>query len=95
MPGGYVKVWVRDHHTEDQLTAPKVLQDWSFDPERGVYETTTQLTVPWGSLAASFVALAVDPDTQQEGPQTIVDRFMVPTTPSSGANNTSPTNLEL
>lgn len=77
---GYVKVWVRDHHTGDVLVPPQTLLAWSYNSELEVYETATEITVPWGSLAASFVATAVNPLTQEEYSETVEDRFILPTT---------------
>lgn len=84
-PGIGVKLWVYDHHTQKLLDGPHWLNDFDPNPQQEVLETSTQITLPLQIQEVSFVAIAVDPTTQQESSKTIVHRRVDPVDPPDGS----------
>lgn len=77
LPRIYVKLWINDRQTRSLLDTPRWLVD--FSPNGfGELEATTQLTVPFGSLAVRFEAVAVEMPTQRESHKVSVDRSVIP-----------------
>ncbi|UBF25441.1 hypothetical protein K9N68_28235 [Kovacikia minuta CCNUW1] len=77
VPRMYVKLWVIDCQSRSLLDGPRWLLD--FLPNGlGDMEAYTQLTVPFGSLAIRFEAIAIEMHTQRESHKVTVDRDVVP-----------------
>ena len=73
----YVKFWITDRQTRSLLDGPRWLVD--FTPTGlGDMESTTQLTVPLGSLEIQFEAIAVEMATQRESHKVAAERMVMP-----------------
>ena len=72
-----VKLWINDVQTRVLLDGPTWVT--GFRPNgHGQMETSTQVTVPFGSTDIRFAAIAVELHSQRESRKTTCDRRVVP-----------------
>jgi hypothetical protein len=77
LPKLYVKLWINDRQSRTLMDGPRWMVD--FVPNgRDELETTTQLTVPFGSLEIQIAAIAVEAATKRESYRTAIDRAVIP-----------------
>lgn len=77
LPKLYVKLWINDRQTRTLLDGPRYLVD--FVPNaQGELESTTQLTVPLGSLEIQLEAITIETATKRESYKTSVSLPVVP-----------------
>jgi hypothetical protein len=77
LPKLYVKLWINDRQSRTLMDGPRWMVD--FVPNgRDELETTTQLTVPFGSLEIQIAAIAVEAATKRESYRTAIDREVIP-----------------
>ncbi|MBD2326907.1 hypothetical protein [Alkalinema sp. FACHB-956] len=77
LPKLYVKLWINDRQTRTLLDGPRYLVD--FVPNaQGELESTTQLTVPLGSLEIQLEAITIETATKRESYKTSASLPVVP-----------------
>lgn len=76
-PKIYVKLWISDRQSRRILESPRWLVDFTPDGFDHL-ETTTQLTVPKGSVEIEIEAIAVEMASQRESHKVSVERSVTP-----------------
>ncbi len=77
LPKIYIKLWVNDRQTRSLLDGPRWMVDF-FPNGHDQLEATTQLTVPFGTLAIRLEAIAVEVQTQRESQKISLDCEVIP-----------------
>jgi hypothetical protein len=72
-----VKLRVKDRQNSDLLDGWRSLVDFSPNKQLNVLEASTQVTIPLESQEVTFVAIAVDINTQQQSPKVRLNRWVI------------------